>query len=101
MQKAVIGTIFAFTVSACGGGTTGPSSYVTTMKTYADASGVIAVSKADTNGNPSKAVFVSTDVVTATDVASGSYALTATSSSSSGNFYTVGREGAAANGSSI
>ena len=101
MHKAVIGTIFAFTISACGGGTTGPSSYVTTMKTYADGSGVIAISKADSRGNPAKGVFVSTDVVTATAVASGTYALTATSSSINGNYYTQLSEGAASNGSAI
>ena len=101
MHKAVIGTIFAFTVSACGGGTTGPTSYVTTMKTYADGSGVLASSKADANGNPAKYVIVSKDLATATDVANGSYELIVTASSQNGNYYTVNREGAASNGQAL
>ena len=101
MQRAVIGTIFAFTVSACGGGTTGPSSYVTTVKTYADGSGVLASSKADANGNPAKYIIVSKDLATATDVANGAYELIATSSSQNGNYYTVDREGAASNGQAL
>ena len=101
MHKVVIGTVFAFSISACGGGTTGPSSYVTTMKTYADASGVLAIAKADSNGNPAKYMLVSTDLATATDVANGTISLTATASSQNGNYYAVAREGASAGGKSL
>ena len=71
------------------------------MKTYADGGGALAVARVDTNGNPAKYVIVSTDLATTTDVANGAFALTATASSQSGNFYTVAREGASADGKSL
>ena len=101
MQKAVIGTILAFTVSGCGGGATSPSFYVSTVKTYADGSGALTSSQVDADGDPTKYLMVSTDLATATDVANGAYALTATSSSQNGNYYTVRREGAASNGQAL
>ena len=101
MQRAVIGTIFAFTVSACGGGVTSPSSYMNTVRTFADASGVVALSRADVNGNPAKYMLVSKDISTATDVASGEYSLTPISTSQDGNFYAQVSEGAAENGQAL
>lgn len=101
MYRLALIPCLAMSLSACGGGTTGTASYVTNLKTYSDGSGVLAIAQDDSNGNPAKYVLVSTDVDTATEVANGSRALTAVSSSQNGNYYTVVREGAASNGAAL
>ena len=42
MQKVIIGIALAFTLTACGGGTTGPS-YVSKLKTYTSDGSAIAI----------------------------------------------------------
>jgi hypothetical protein len=101
MHKAIIGTFFAFTVSACGGGGTssGNSAGITILQSYEAGETALMRVKPVTSDYTYTGVA---DVAAVNEVANGSIAgLTETYSTDDGDWFTVGRTGVMSTGGTI
>ena len=101
MQKAVIGIVFAFTVSGCGGGGTASNgnAAVTILQSYEAGETALMRVKPATSDYTYTGIA---DVAAVNEVANGAIAgLTVTSSTSDGDWYTVGRTGVLSTGGTI
>ena len=101
----VISAVVMLTACGGGGGVASSSPTVTTLKSYNNGFGVIGVENANLNssGGISNVQVISTDVVAAREVASGTINLQVVpgTAAQSGAYYVVERTGTASNGSSL